>query len=212
MTGVQTCALPISVLLAFVVIGVWDRYEVDQQAAQVEAAHLLTIHRLAGFVDGGEVVQPAIRHYAELVVSDDWPAMANGGLAETTDVQLRRVSQEAVAIPAFDEGGWAGLFIDDLHALRIARVEREAAASSSLPGVLWLAILLGGLITVGYVAVYGVRDRALHVVFTAAFAALVGLSMGVIVVLDHPYTGDTAVSPAPFVRAMALIDKVDPAP
>ena len=137
---------------------------------------------------------------------------AYGGLAETTDVQLRSVSQEAVAIPAFDEGGWAGLFIDDLHALRVARVEREAAASSSLPGVLWLAILLGGLITVGYVAVYGVRDRALHVVFTAAFAALVGLSMGVIVVLDHPYTGDTAVSPAPFVRAMALMDKVDPAP
>ena len=83
-----------AVLLAFVVIGVWDRYEVDQQAAQVEAAHLLTIHRLAGFVDGGEVVQPAIRRYAELVVSDDWPAMANGGLTETTDDQLRRVSQD----------------------------------------------------------------------------------------------------------------------
>lgn len=196
-----------AILLAFVVVGVWERYDDERRTVEVEAAHVLTLYRVTSFIEGADVIKPAIHRYAQLVVSDDWPAMADGGLAPSTDQALHEVAVEAGKVPAIGEGsGWAALFIDDLHELRVARVERDAAAGSALPGVLWLAIILGGLITVGYSAVYGSRDRLLHGLVTAALAAIVGLSIGVVVVLDSSYRGDSAVSAEPFVHAVELMD------
>lgn len=197
-----------AVLLAFVVIGVWESYEEDRRAAAVEAAHVLTLHRLAELIDPAGLTTDAIRDYARLVVSDDWPSMrTERRLAASTDAALHAIAVAATKMPAVASGNdWTALFVNDLHDLRVARVQRESAAGDPLPVVLWLAIILGGLVSVGYVAVYGIRDRALHVVFTAAFATLVGLSIGVVVVLDATYRGDTGVSPEAFVRTIQLME------
>jgi hypothetical protein len=195
-----------AILLAFVVVGVWERYDDVRRGAEVEAAHVITLYRAAGLVEGGSDLQPPIRRYAETVVRDDWPAMAHGGLSTASDEALYAVAQAAAKVPAIGEGnGWGDLFIGDLHDLRAARDERDAASGGALPGVLWLVIVLGGLITVGYSAVYGTRDRLLHRLVTAALAAVVGLSIGVVVVLDSPYRGDSAVSPLPFVHSIELM-------
>jgi len=202
-----------AILLAFVVVGVWERYDDDRRIVEVEAAHVLTLYRVTSFIDGAETLKPEIRRYAELVVTDDWPAMADGGLAPTTDQALHEIALAAGRVPAIGAGGgWASLFTEDLHELRVARVERDAAAGSALPGVLWLAIILGGLITVGYSAIYGSRDRWLHRLVTAALAAIVGLSIGVVIVLDSSFRGDSSVSAEPFVHAIELMDATSDAP
>ncbi|MFO1540683.1 MAG: hypothetical protein ACKOTZ_09645 [Chloroflexota bacterium] len=196
-----------AVLLAFVVIGVWENFDEDRRAAEVEAAHILTVHRSAELIDPSGDTQAAVRRYAELVVSDDWPAMQAGRrLAASTDDALHAIAVTGMRVAEVRDGSSLGaLFFNDLHDLRIARVQREAAVADPLPLVLWLAIVLGGLITVGYVAVYGIRDRVLHLIFTAAFAALVGLSIGVVIVLDAAYGGDTGVTTDAYRRAIDLM-------
>ncbi len=197
-----------AVLLAFLVIGVWEGYEEQRRIIDSEAGHLVTVHRLAGMIEGADATKAATRAYAESVIRDDWPAMRSGRLSGDADAAFHEIAMEATRVPAFSTGGgWADLYVNDLHELRMARTARATAVASSLPGVLWLVLVLGGAIAVGYVVLYGMRNLLLHVILTAAFAALVGLSVGVVVVLDAPYRGPDGIPPDAFLRA---IERMEP--
>lgn len=54
------------------------------------------------------------------------------------------------------------------------------------------------MLTLAFTIVFGVRNRRVHTVMVASYAALLGFSMLLVVVLDHPYSGDVRVSSAPF--------------
>ncbi|MFO1539940.1 MAG: hypothetical protein ACKOTZ_05760 [Chloroflexota bacterium] len=205
-----------AVLLAFVVVGVWQRYDADRRTVETEAARTLVLYRAVGLIEGAADLQPAIRRYAERVVTDEWPAMAQGMDAISAAQALRDVALAAEAIPSIGAGtGWNTFVIDDLRQLqgsRTARLaiglgSRDSAGGSALPGVLWVAIFLGGIVTVGYSALYGSRDRVLHHLITVVLATVVGLSVGVVVVLDAPYRGDAQINPEPFLRVIQLMDE-----
>jgi len=75
-----------------------------------------------------------------------------------------------------------------------------------MPSVLWATLILGGIVTVGYGALYGVRNRWAHIAMTAALAAIVGLSLSVVHVLDFPYRGDAALTPDAYELALTRMN------
>jgi hypothetical protein len=68
------------VLLAFMVITVWQRYETASTNVDTEADELTTLWRLAaGFPDADRVrIQDMTKTYASVTISQDWPAMQQG--------------------------------------------------------------------------------------------------------------------------------------
>src|SRR5262245_59477853 len=82
-----------SVLLAFVVVSVWESFEDADRVAQNEADLLVSLYRDAdAFPDDTADLRTNIRGYADSVVDDEWPAMANDQHeAAETDVALHQV-------------------------------------------------------------------------------------------------------------------------
>ena len=72
-----------------------------------------------------------------------------------------------------------------------------------MPGVLWLVLVAGGLITLGYPSFFGSSNVRAQALMTASLAALVALSLFVCLALDFPFTGQVAISPEPFERALS---------
>ena len=87
---------------------------------------------------------------------------------------------------------------ETLRQLTTASETRRArihATGSSLPGVVWVVLLVGAAIALtGATLFVAVDDTALHLVLVGCMAAFVGLVVFVTVALDHPFQG--AVTPS----------------
>jgi drug/metabolite transporter (DMT)-like permease len=78
------------------------------------------------------------------------------------------------------------------------RAQRITMAEGGMVSVLWGAIVLGGVLTVGFCFLFGVSNARLHYLMVGLFAAVVALQIFVILVLNHPFSGDVRVDPEPF--------------
>jgi hypothetical protein len=71
-------------------------------------------------------------------------------------------------------------------------------AEEGLPAFLWVVLLLGGVIVVGFTYLFGLDNTLVHTFMVGALAAVIALSLFTVGALDYPFgwgvTPGTAVS------------------
>jgi hypothetical protein len=73
---------------------------------------------------------------------------------------------------------------------------RVDASGDELPGVLWTVLIAGGVITIGFTYFFGISHFGAHVLMVAALAAMIVLTLFVILSLDLPLWGPSGESHA----------------
>ena len=92
------------------------------------------------------------------------------------------------------------------------RNERLDSASGSVPGILWIVLIVGGLITLGFPAFFASTNVGAQVLMTASLAVLVAIALLLAIVFDYPFTGAVQVSSLPFEHALREMPSVWPPP
>jgi hypothetical protein len=200
-----------AVLLAFIVITVWQRYEGLTTTVELEAANILELHR-----DAREYPEPvrdaldaSLRAYVEAVTGDEWEAMSHlreSPRAQEAFERLWRVYRE---LPVQDDRQLAAQIetLRRMNALAENRHLRLLRSRSKIPSVLWLGLLAGGCLTIGFSYFFGARSLPLQILMTAGFAGTIALFIFVIVMLDAPFARPSGVSREPFTRAVDVMER-----
>jgi cation transporter-like permease len=68
-------------------------------------------------------------------------------------------------------------------------------------------LLVGGVITVGFTYLFGLRSTTVHTLMVAALALTIGLVLFTIAALDFPFRGDIRVGPDAFQSVLVRIDQ-----
>ena len=204
-----------AVLLAFVVIVSWENFSAAEDVVGQEASALRSIYReSAAFPqDVRDRVHDDVRRYAEAAIQQEWPAMERGhsddpGVARILDEMSGHLTQLPVTTPAQQEyvGAEAARFND----LVSARSRRLDYVDSGVPTVLWIALAVGAVVTIGFATIFGLRSVGLHILITSSLATVIGVLLFVSIAIDHPFSGDVHVEPRPLERV--LIDFAAPPP
>lgn len=192
-----------AVLIAFVVIVVWERYDSAGRTVEVEADSLSDLYRFSRVypdpVRSG--LQAEIFHYLDLMETEEWPAMTRGAESKAARQSAERIVRLTVQLTDDDRNQRIGL---DARALAVlqsffdARRQRLNENKTGLPTALWLALLAGAALTIGFTYLFGVKNLRLHLLMTGLIAAMIAVLFALMVVLDYPYRGDASVSPEPF--------------
>ena len=198
-----------AVLLAFVVVAVWEDYRDTETAVRNEAKALIDLHQASYALpeDVGDTMRKHLVSYTEQVRDIEWPAMAQGSV----QAAVRRTSCTISARRSCWQDGSAkdvALYHHILDLLTTHQRQSQRAPGQSdgtVPSVLWLVLIAGAVITLGYPSFFGSSNITAQVLMTAALAALVALTAFVAVVLDYPFTGDVQ-HLARAVRAVARPD------
>jgi hypothetical protein len=205
-----------AVMLAFVVIAVWEDFRKTEEAVRDEAKAVVDLHRIAFAlpIEGGAEIRDHLNAYANDVREREWPTMAVG---EPSDAVVRDLDRLSQAIFAVSPSNWQelALYQEALRLLAVVtdnRNERLDSSDGSMPWILWFVIIVGGLITLGYPAFFGSTNLVAQILMTAALAALVALSMLLGLAFDYPFTGDVRISPAPFDYALRQMPPIWPPP
>jgi len=186
------------------------QYDNAQRTAETEASSVHELHRLAeGFPDRErQKVQELTESYARTVIEDGWPLMQEGRVsakAGTISVELRR------GVLAFEpRTDWE----DDLYAQSLTligeldqnRALRLLEVREGIPSILWVVLILGGVTTVCFTYLLGVRTEWLHVFMIAAYTLFLALILFTIGALDYPFDGIVQVNPDAFEDALSRME------
>jgi hypothetical protein len=200
-----------AVILAFVVIAVWEQYQDAQDAVDTEASAVLNLARMANGwpQDDRASVQSSLVTYARQVVDVEWPAMARGDFGPASDTitvnQLFHALNEANDTAETKSSSYqvSLLQLDDLAE---ARRSRLLLGQEGLPLSMQLVLIVGAVITVAFTYLFAVEDVRVHAVMTASLAVLVALLLLLIYQLGRPFQGVSAIEPTAMELVLTEID------
>ena len=195
-----------AVLLAFVVVAVWENYNATGTAIRNEAKALGNMSQLSYALPESQGVEMRrlLDTYVKQVQQSEWATMGSGLPSRTTADALAHLTQATINMRVGQMRDLA-LFQEALHllaAIEDNRNERLDSADGSVPMILWLVLIIGAVITLGYPAFFGSMNVVAQTLMTATLAALVALILVPAILLDFPFTSDVVLSSAPFDEAL----------
>ena len=191
-----------AVLLGFVTIAVWEDFELARITTDSEANELAELFWLAREFPEPERerLQELASSYAEVVIDEEWSLMSQGQASPRawalTDEMRSTVSEFEPETNAeqvlYDQG------LTLVHNLVDERRLRLFEAGGGIPRVLWVVLVVGGVIVVGFTYLFGLENTRSHRLMIASLAAIISLVLFTIYALDYPFGGIARVQPDAF--------------
>ena len=198
-------------IVGFSALLVANQYDTAQKTAQSEANSVEEIHRVAeGFPEPKRgKVQDLAESYARTVVEEGWPLMEEGRVSAEAGGIAEELRRSVVSFrPA--SGGEAELYGQALALvadLDEYRAQRALEVREGIPEILWVVLLVGGVLTICFTYLLGVRTQALHVVMICALTVVLALVLYTIRALEYPFDGIVQVSPDAFEAALSRMEE-----
>src|ERR687885_311516 len=152
--------------MGLMLIAVWEEWDAAAATATDEANELAEIFWLAHQLPQpeGRHIQELARSYAQVVVEDEWPLMQQGRSSPEAWATLDELRG---TIEGLDPPGGAMLVrynqvLEQLHGLGDSRRERLLDAQEGIPTILWVVLIVGGVITVGFTYLFGLQNPLVH--------------------------------------------------
>jgi uncharacterized membrane protein YraQ (UPF0718 family) len=191
-----------AVLIALVVIAVWEDFDEARDTVDREASELDDVFRLAHPLPEpeGRQLQELARSYAQVVVDEEWALMAQGRTSQRAwdlldemtirfeDVEVRTRTEQVLYAEALNR----------INELSDARNARLVEAREGIPAILWGVLVVGGVSVVGFTYLFGLENTLVHSLMVAVLTLVISSVLFTIGVLELPFSGDVRVSPEPF--------------
>lgn len=191
-----------AVLLAFVVVDQWGNMETAKRNTFSEANELGALYWNARALPPaqGSALERTTKQYAETVIGTEWPLMRNGRSSPAATNLVYTMRDEINAMPTDTPRGQT-IFEQSLahvNGLEAARRQRLSESTDTLPPVLWVSLMIGSVLTVGFAFLFGLSNFVAHLLIAAPLGILVVTVLIVIDQLNHPFGGVVAVGPDAF--------------
>lgn len=202
-----------AVLLAFLVIAVWESYGEAKTNAAEEASTLTTMYRqTAGMpLDERSAMRGLLREYTEAVVNDEWPIQtANGSASPKARQAIVAIYGEFGSMKPGEASSPVSLeFLRTFSTVAADRNRRTLQASEQLSPVLWFAILFGASIVAGMSFILFMEVFWPHAVMSGLMAVLIGTLLLITFALDRPFAGPLPLDAGAFEHSLSVFDSVD---
>ena len=200
-----------AVLLALVVIAAWEEHEAAKDTAHSEANELAEIFWLAQRLPEpeGPRLQELARSYARVVVDEEWPLVEREGRASPRAWDLldeMRLAVQNLEVSTQADQVLYAQGLERVHDLADARRARLVETDESIPAILWVVLVVGGVVTVGFTYLFGMENTWAHRLMVAALAGIIALVLFTIGVLEFPFSGGARIGPEAFDLVLERID------
>jgi len=198
-----TIAVTYAVILGFVVVTVWEQYEEARDNVDREANSVADLYRLTAWFPETEQrpIRQALADYTHSVIDDEWDAMNRSAapsaqtaaaLDHVWDLYRQAGQGPTEQSTAFDDS------LDRLQELGDARRVRLIESREGIPGIMWLGLIAGAVLTLAFAYGFGVERGQSHAIMLATLAASVAVLLFMISSLNYAFRGSVRVEPEPF--------------
>lgn len=209
-----TAGVIYAVLLAFIVIVVWEQFTAATENVADEASALATMYRETVALPDPErgKLRKEVREYTEAVMGPEWKLQAHGGAspvarAEVVDM-YRTVGNQTSRLLSNPVNQQV---LQEIGIVAADRNKRTLASEENLPWVLWLGLIVGDVVLVVMSFLLYMSNAWIHAVCVALVAAMTGVLLFTTLVLNHPFEGKLGIRPHAFEHSVTVFNQVGPA-
>jgi hypothetical protein len=207
-----------AILTAFVLLLAFQSYNNAKSSADDEAGAVQEQSYVAGLFPSasGRVLQGELVCYSRAVVRDEWRRMRHrqrSGLVDgwTSDLarDIRPVLARRAATSELNE------WFDQRSLREDGRRQRLQAATPFVPPLLWVALILGAVVLVGYLITFANPSirLPLQLAVITAIATVTALNLSVVRFLDRPYENvPGSIKPTAMTQSLAAMESQSAAP
>ena len=191
------------ITLGLISVATWENFGSVDAAVTNEASNIGVLYRsvdnypepLHGVLTGH------LRAYTRHEIDVTWPKQREGIAPDReADAILKRFHRSLAGFEPKTEGQ------KSLHseALRQfsnmveSRRQRLVSVTTALPQVVWIVVVGGSVLNLSLMWLLVVEKKGLHLMLTTILAALLGLLVFLLAVMDHPLRGEYSVGPDSF--------------
>ena len=193
-----------SVLLAFVVVTVWQNYDKSNAGVQNEAIYMADLYRdsEALSADFNQKLVTLLRQYRQAVVKYEWPTMAKGESSpEVEKIMLQIWGLYTNYVPKTQtETIFFNESVQKLNLFRELRRQRLMDSQTGIQPILWFVLLSGAVSIILFTFLFGAENIKAQIIMGILVSATLGLALFTIMIMDFPFTGDMHISPKPFIQ------------
>jgi hypothetical protein len=175
-----------------------------------EAGAAENIYRLSqGLSDKARVaVLGAVAKYLKAAIDDDWPAMDRGvaGPGGAAKQALDAVYPTLMSSGGQGDTAVISEMLRQLDLITQCRRARLVASEGAVPGAIWLILIVGAAITIGFTFFFGMKSLPTQVSMTALAAILIFSELLIIVSIDRPFSGAVQVGPNALAAVLADVE------
>ena len=191
-----------AVLVAFVLLAAWQQFQNTEDVCEAEGAVLRNLHRNSYMLPAAAQVpaRQALIDYARVVTVQEWPSLMFQREHPEARAAINQVWQTYYAVQAQtdQEKLWYGESIARLNELATQRRLRILHCRTHISWLMWSLLIMGGVITVGFMNFFGIQSFRSHLIMTTALTSMMILILFIIYALDHPFCGDLQIQPRGF--------------
>jgi hypothetical protein len=198
-----TLVSPFMLVLGFMVVVLWGQLNDAQKSIERESVALGDIAALADNLPQsiGQPVRDDVITYAKAAAAE-WPSLGNGDPSAEAVAAFRALRDVVLALPRQStdsaDASLSDKAVDQMLAAQAYRSDRLSDASTDIQGVLWLALIVGTILYIAYIALTDTGPLRSRMVMMFLAISVVALILMLISMLDNPFSGDVQADPAPF--------------
>jgi Protein of unknown function (DUF4239) len=183
-----------AVLLAFVIFLAFSSYDRARQQASLEASATSQLFRTANLFppDARRQLHAELICYARAVIHHEWRTMRDAHESPLVDSWLDRIERTVDGTQLHGDKQRLGFdhWFDQSADRREGRIGRLVEAKPLVPGLVWLALFLGGGLIIVYMCFYAdPREPAfVQALQIGSVTTMVVAGLLVVRFLDRPYT------------------------
>lgn len=202
-----------AVLLAFLVIAVWESYGAAKDNAAEEASTLTTMYRQTNGMPAQEqtMFRELIRNYTEAVIKPEWAIQAatGGGATEARHWIAEIYRQYGKLKPDVGGSPISTEFLHTYTTVTADRNRRTLQAGEALPLVLWVGIIFGGAIVILMSCFLYMETYWPHAVICGIMSTMIVMLLIITMLFDRPFAGPLGLDPGAFEHSLTVYDSVD---
>ena len=188
-----------AVLLGLMVVAVWEEWNTAEHTADDEASSLAEVFWIAARLpeSDGHRVQELANSYATVVVDEEWALMEREkssprawALLDEIRANLQNFDPSTLQEQVVYEQS-----LERMKDLADARRDRLLEAEQGLPVILWVVLIAGGIIVVGFTYLFGLDSTVVHLLMVASLAMIIALVLFTVAALNYPFGGDLKIGP-----------------
>jgi len=201
-----------AVLLAFVVVVVWNQFEDAKSTVEKEANQLQDLSRIArGFSNPTQQrMLDGLKAYAQVVIDDEWNTMSEGKASPKAQAAMEDLWQiyREVEPQTKRENALYSESLDRLSDVSDSRRLRIFASRDDIPIIIRILLWMGGLITIAFTYFFGVKSIRSQALMTMGLSGEIAFILFLVVALDNPFHGYLRVTPEPMQTALEMMKQI----
>jgi len=196
-------------IFAFVTVAAWQNHNAVSDTVSKEAHTLFDLYQIleAYPSETKKIGQAEIINYTKAVINQEWPTLGNQAFDIETFKQLDQINSLFLSHKPTTLDGFAvhneGLRLFSTY--RDLRRNRIENANSYIEKPMWGALVLSALFLILFSAFFKTRNIRIHAVMMALVGGSLGVMFFLLVLLDNPFWGPSAIQSTPFKKTLESI-------